>query len=343
MKHLCEKKDSGFTVIDLAASTGLHVRWLREWCAQQAAMGVLVLLDGEGDDDADLCYILPAAFAEVLADPTSSNYDIAMIQAVPSLLARARDSIPEAFRTGLGMPYDDENIASAIDRQHTVSIRHFVIPKLLPSIADGHVLAKLESGARVADLGCGGGNLLIEMAHRFPFSEFHGYEVSDVAIEHAKKAIAAAALRNAHVHDARKAGGSIDSTPARFDLILTYDVLHDAPQPQELMIAARRALAPHGVWLIADIKCADGVRANMRDGAAKTYWAFSTCLCMASALSEPNGKGLGTLGFSPRVAQRMLRDAGFGHVAVVADEGNQRWWEVAHTGPKALVCEGCEA
>jgi cyclopropane fatty-acyl-phospholipid synthase-like methyltransferase len=36
------------------------------------------------------------------------------------------------------------------------------------------VVAKLETGAKVADVGCGAGVALIEMAKAYPRSDFHG-------------------------------------------------------------------------------------------------------------------------------------------------------------------------
>jgi hypothetical protein len=78
----CAVPGSSVTAIELAEKTGLHQRWLREWLAQQAGMGVLRLLPGKGDDDADLRYRLPKATATVLADESSKEYDISMIQIV---------------------------------------------------------------------------------------------------------------------------------------------------------------------------------------------------------------------------------------------------------------------
>jgi len=115
-----------------------------------------------------------------------------------------------------------------------------------------------------------------------------------------------------------------------FDLVTTYDVLHDAPKPEQLVEEAAAALAPGGVWLLGDMAARDGVRENVEQhpGAA-TMYAFSTCLCMACALSEPGGRGLGTLGFSERVAREMVLGRGlFTELRVLHDADNTRWFEV---------------
>jgi hypothetical protein len=179
---------SSTTAVELAARTGLSQRWLREWLAQQAAMGVLQLEDGSGEDDSALYYRLPRAFATVLADADSPDYDVGMIQAVPAFVARAKE-LPAVFKHGRGVPYDDQDISQAIDRAHRVHTRHVFIPKLLPQVADGRVLAALEAGVRCADLGCGAGCLLLALAQRFPKSQFHGFEISDPALEQANAAL----------------------------------------------------------------------------------------------------------------------------------------------------------
>lgn len=113
-------------------------------------MGMIKLLPGTGDDDASLHYRMPAATANVLANPDSSEYDIAMIQMVPALVNRAKTMLPEAFTTGVGRPYDEPDVAEAIDRQHTRHIRDIFIPDLLPKVLDGTILEKLEKGCKVA-------------------------------------------------------------------------------------------------------------------------------------------------------------------------------------------------
>jgi hypothetical protein len=181
------------------------VRWLREWMAQQAAMGVLVLLPGDGDGDDDLRYRLPRAMATVLADEASPEYDVALVQMVPSLVNRAKTALPSAFATGLGLPYNDPDVAEAIDRGHRKHIHHCVLPRVLPAarlLGGASVHEALAAGARVADLGCGGGSLVKALAQAYSRSTFHGYEVSDEAL--ACCATTLAGVPNAQAHDARK-------------------------------------------------------------------------------------------------------------------------------------------
>ncbi len=329
LRGCCQEDGSSVTAVQLAKVSGFNQRWLREWLAQQAAMGVLQLLPGQGDDDESLHYRLPKATAEVLADPSSKEYDIAMISCVPSLVNRAKTMLPEAFRTGIGRPYDETEVSEGIDRQHTVHIRDIFLPEVVPAADKGHVLKMFQDGCSVADLGCGGGNLVIAMATAFPNSVFHGFEVSKEALSIAAYNVASSKLRNVFLHDANE--DSLGDHVGAYDVITTFDVLHDAPNPGELIDQVRKALKLNGgIWLLADIPAEPTIRDNiLKNAGAGLYFAFSTCLCMSCSLSTKDGAGLGTLGFSVPVAKRMLNAGGFPNVEVVLEKSNARWFVVS--------------
>lgn len=337
LRRLCEKPGSYTTAVELADETGYNQRWLREWLAQQAASGLLRLLPGDGDDDSSLHYRLPRAAADVLADPDSKHYDVPMVQLVPSLVNRARTMLPEAFRTGVGRPYDEPDVADAIDRHHRASVRDFFLPIVLPRALDGRVVTMLERGCAVADLGCGAGVLLLALARRFPRSRFHGFEISAVAVQKACYAAAAARLSNVWLHDANEPGEALDDRPNTFDLVLVYDVLHDSTDPSDLLRQVRSSLkrrrppddddGASGVFLLADIPSLPTTRENLAGlTAPDTYFGISTCLCMSCALSTEGGAGLGTLGFSVPVAKKMLAESGFESCEVLAEDKNVRWF-----------------
>ena len=322
LKFLCETAYAA-TPEDLAFHAHIDERWAREWLAQQAAAGFVKLLPGTGD--ARLRFRLKRAYADVLADPNHEEYDISLVRMVPALVQRARTALPEAFRSGRGVAYDDEDISRAIDDAHAKHIRLVLLPVVLAKL--GSIVGRLERGGAIADLGCGGGNLVIALARRFPLAKVVGFEVSATALAVARKRLAAAKLPNASVVDARE---TPMGAAGPFDLVTTYDVLHDAPKPEQLVEEAAAALAPGGVWLLGDMAARDGVRENVEQhpGAA-TMYAFSTCLCMACALSEPGGRGLGTLGFSERVAREMVLGRGlFTECRVLHEADNTRWFEV---------------
>lgn len=336
LRRLCATPGSSVTATVLAQETGLHQRWLREWLAQQASMGILQLLPADNnhvtdvnvnDDDEHLHYRLPWATAQVLANPESDEYDICMVAVVPSLVNRAKTMLPQAFATGLGRPYDEAEVSDAIDRQHRLHIRNVLIPRIIPSTNNGAALRALQKGCKVADLGCGAGNLVIAMARAYPNSTVHGYEVSEQALSVGATELVKAKLKNAFLIDAKD--DPLGDHVNEYDVIMTYDVLHDAPNPEELIQQVKAALKPGGFWILGDICSKPSVRENIASNPlAANMFAFSTCLCMSCSLSTPDGAGLGTLGFTVPVAEKMLHKGGFKSIKVVHEEPTVRWFEV---------------
>jgi cyclopropane fatty-acyl-phospholipid synthase-like methyltransferase len=168
--------------------------------------------------------------------------------------------------------------------------------------------AKLEKGALVADVGCGAGVALTALAAAFPNSTFHGYDLSRFALERAAERVKELGLTNVELFGTRA-----EDLPAdhRYDFILTFDCLHDMTRPADTIAAIRNAIADDGTWLIKDIRCDDDWEVNRRNPMLAMMYGFSITTCMSSALSEPGGAGLGTVGFTTQTAERMVRDAGF--------------------------------
>src|SRR6185369_736474 len=213
------------------------------------------------------------------------------------------DRLPEAFRTGRGLPYDAFGVEGnrGVERMLAPWFRTMLVPVALPAL-DG-VVAKLDAGAKVADVGCGAGVELIEMAKAHPRSQFHGYEISKHALTRAAANLAESGLANVTFHDAN---GDALPQDASLDLITTFDCLHDMANPALVIAAIRKALKPDGTWLIADIRSHPTFEGNLAENPmAGMMYGFSVLSCMSSALSEPNGAGLGTLGFTEELARTM--------------------------------------
>ena len=289
---------------ELAQHTGLHERWVREWLQQQGAAGVLDTLSGGRFE------LSPEADA-ALVDETHPAFGAGFFGSLPQTLAVV-PKLPEAFRTGLGLPYDvfGAEGARGIERGFAPWFRSLLVPVALPRIEG--VVEKLTAGDLVADVGCGAGIALIEMAKAYPKSEFHGYDVSKYALERAEANRSAAGVTNVHFHDPRESPLPDD---ASVGFITTFDCLHDMTRPDEAMRAIRRALRDDGTWLICDIKAHDTYEANLeRNPMAALMYGMSVVTCMSSSLSEPGGMGLGTLGMPEERVVAMTREAGFTHV-----------------------------
>ena len=145
------------------------------------------------------------------------------------------------------------------------------------------------------------------MADAYPSSQFHGYDPSGHAIDRAREKMTEGGLANVELH----AAGGEKLPEATYDFIITLDCIHDMTRPGEVIAAIRRALRPDGTWLIKDIRSKPRFEDNLANPLLAMFYGFSVSACMSSALSEPGGAGLGTLGFNPEVAERMTREAGF--------------------------------
>lgn len=295
-------RDAGAcTSAELAARIGLHERWLREWLAAQAAAGVLELApDGR--------FVLPPAAAEVLAEPQSLTSMAAQFDLVISRIAQL-GRLPDAFRSGVGDGWDERGADAIRVMERTFGnwYRQVLVQRALP-LLDG-VAERLRAGGRAADVGCGAGVALLELAHAFPAAEFHGYDTSDLALARAEQNRVAAGAANVTFHQAARE--SLPDAPA-FDLITTFDCVHDMTRPDAVAAAIRRALRPDGAWFIADIDGRETLAQNMAElPHAGLMYGISVLGCLPSAMSEPGGAGHGTLGLPEPAMRALAARAGF--------------------------------
>ncbi len=289
------------TSTELAEKTGLHERWVREWLRQQAAAYIITY---DGDDR----FSLGPVAAMVLVNEMSPVYSAGAFSALPPQFALL-DKLMESFRTGLGLPYDAQGPEGArgVEQMLAPWFRTMLVPLALPQL-DG-VVAKLNAGVQVADVGCGAGVALIEMAKAFPRSQFHGYDISVHALERADGNKVQAGLVNVSFHNA--AADPLPST-ATFDFVTSFDCVHDMAHPAAVMSAVRKAIKEDGTWLIADVNAKPTFEDNLaHNPMVAMMYGFSVVSCMSSGLSEPGGAGLGTLGLSEPLAREMLATAGF--------------------------------
>lgn len=288
------------TAAQLADKTGLQERWLLEWLRGQAAARLLNYHDPDR-------FELTQVGAAVLADEAESLAFAAGAfsgQTPPQTV----DKLVEAFKTGIGLSYEDlgPNAAHRTERMLGPWTRQELVPHIIPAL-DG-VAEKLHQGAVAADVGCGGGVALMAMAEAFPKTQFHGFDPSNHAIERCREKVAEMGLKNVELHVA--GGEALPKTPT-FDFLITFDCIHDMTRPGDVIDAIRQSMQSDGTWLIKDIRSAPDFKENMRNPLLAMFYGFSVSACMSSALSEPGGAGLGTLGFNPKVAEEMVTKAGF--------------------------------
>ena len=302
------------TAEELAARTGLHPRWLLEWLRCQGAAGLVDSADGQ------VFEFSPEA-AALLADEDSSVWFAAGAFQGAAAPAETVDRLAESFRTGGGLSFDDfgPDAAAKVERTLGPWSRLALVPVILPAL-DG-VIKRLETGSRVADVGCGSGITLLTLAAAFPRSHFDGYDPSGYAIERAEANLASRGLANVTFHT--DAAEHLPDGPV-FDLILTFDCLHDMPHPAQAARAVRRCITADGTWLIKEIRAGETWQDNLTHPVAAMFYGSSVASCLPSGLSEPGGAGLGTLGLPPSRLEKLCRDAGFSRFKVhdVSDPAN---------------------
>lgn len=303
--------DGPLTTAELADRAGLDERWVREWAYNQAAaklVGVHLPTDDHGSDEAEERFFLGPEAVAVLASPDHPAFGMGMFHRFPQTMA-ALEAMPDSFRTGLGHDYDSHGPEGAvgIERSFEPWNRHHLIPTVLPAL-DG-VVDRLESGISVADVGCGAGGAVLLMAEAFPASSFVGYDISTYALERAEHRRIEDGADNVRFVDPRDEPLPDDHS---VDLVTTFDCIHDMTDPQGAIDAIHAALAPDGVWLLVDIKGRETFAENVeKNPMAPLMYGISVLSCMSSALSEPGGAGLGTLGLPESRARSMAEQAGF--------------------------------
>ncbi len=274
---------------------------MREWAYNQGAAEIVQI-----DDDERLS-LAPEAVA-VLADEEHPAFGMGSFHHLPQTMA-ALELLPESFRTGLGLDYDAHgpDCAEGVARGFEPWMRANLLPTVLPAL-DG-VEAKLRDGATVLDVGCGAGGVVLVLAAAFPASRITGYDISQHALARARERQAEAGVTNASFADPRQDPMPTDGSA---DFVVTFDCLHDMTDPAGMVQAIRAALADDGTWLLVDIKARETFAENVeRNPMASLMYGISVLSCMSSALSEPGGAGLGTLGLSAAKAEQLARDAGF--------------------------------
>jgi len=300
---------------ELARRAECDPRYIAEWLRGQAAGGYVV------HDAATDTYSLTEEQAFVLANPDNPVYAPgAFVLALGAL--RAQPRVTEAFRTGNGIGWHehDDGVFVGCEQFFRPGYIANLVPSWIPAL-DG-VEQKLQAGASVADVGCGLGASTILLAERYPTARLYGCDYHDESIELARKRAADAGVTDRVTFETASAqtfGGS------GYDLVATFDCLHDMGDPLGAARHIRQALDDDGTWLIVEPMAGDTVADNINP-VGRVYYNFSTFLCVPNALSQPGGYSLGA-----QAGERAIAD-------VVAQAGFTRFRRASET-PFNLVFE----
>jgi 2-polyprenyl-3-methyl-5-hydroxy-6-metoxy-1,4-benzoquinol methylase len=283
------------TSTELARCNGMSERHVREWLAAMAAAQYL------DHDPATQRYTLRADRAEVL---TSSH------GALPQLLVsylKPYERLVDTFRTGGGVPQSayPEAAFESYERYSARWYDELLVQQWLPAAG---LDARLAGGAAVCDVGCGGGIALIKLAQAFPQSRFVGYDVFGPNVQRARRAGVADRVQ---FHQLDAAAG----LPAQFDVVTTFDVIHDAVDPLRLVRAIRAALPASGTYLCLEPRC---------DTNPSLLYGVSVLYCVSTSLAH-GGAALGKCGMHEPQLRELAATAGFQSVTKLPtlDPGNQ--------------------
>jgi SAM-dependent methyltransferase len=300
------------TPAELAIRTGTVERYVREWLCGVAVAGYV------GYDLADGTFRLSNEMALVIAGEDSPASLIGVFAGFPGLW-NDLDTVEGFFRSGGGMGWGDHHPAIN-DAQ-----ARFTRPMYRAALVDGWiaaldgVTARLQKGARVADIGCGQGTSTILMAERFPASAFTGFDHSDALIATARKAAADAGVSGRVSFEVADATSFPSAPVPGYDLVTFTDCLHDLGDPVAAAAHAREALAPGGTVMIIEPLAADRLEDDFTNPYARVGYAISTMVCTPSSLAQPGAAALGAMAGETRLRQ-VLTAAGYPNVRRVAQQ-----------------------
>ncbi|MGI6456086.1 MAG: class I SAM-dependent methyltransferase [bacterium] len=288
---------------EIADAAGLNERYVREWLGAMVTSGIVVY-DMMTDK-----YHLPEMHARMLTRTHEADNFATVMQYV-GLLGTVEDKIVDCFYNGGGIPYSEyPRFQTVMADDSGQSVRSSLIDHILPLMPG--MLERLEQGISVLDVGCGMGKAMILLAEHFPNSRFTGYDISEEGIASANAEAAGKGLCNVRfmIRDA-----ATFRDREMYDLIMTFDSVHDQAKPDAMLKNIHRALRNDGVYLMQDIDAHSNVGENMEHPIGTFIYTVSCMHCMTVSLAE-GGAGLGAA-WGVELAEQMVREAGFSSVEI---------------------------
>jgi 2-polyprenyl-3-methyl-5-hydroxy-6-metoxy-1,4-benzoquinol methylase len=289
-----------------AERTGCAERYLREWLCNQAAGGYVSYDSATGE------FFLTEEQAFCLADPNGPDVSAAFLVALGYL--RAEPKITEAFRTGAGLAWHEhhDDVFTGVDAFYRPAYVAELVPTWIPAL-DG-VDDALTAGGRVADVGCGLGTTSVLLAQAYPRARVVGSDYHAESVGLARKKAAEAGVGDRVGFETATAA---TFTGTGYDLVTTFDALHDMGDPVGAARHVRQALAPDGTWLVVEPNASDVVEENFTP-VGRLYYAGSTFLCVPNALSQEGGHALGAQAGESAI-RAVATEAGFTRFRRVAE------------------------
>ncbi len=292
---------------ELAAKTNTDERYVHEWLCAQAASG-FVQYDGAAGR-----FSMSEEQAAALADEDGPFYFLGAIELAVAMV-RDEPKILDAFRTGKGVGWHEHDVClfRGTERFFRPGYMRHLLTEWIPAL--NGVKEKLESGGRVADVGCGHGASTILMAQAFPKSRFWGFDYHPPSIDKARAAAAAAGVGDRTTFEVAPAK---DYPGKDYDLVAFFDCLHDMGDPAGAARHVLSTLAGTGVWMIVEPMASDTVEGNLNP-VGRVFYSASTFVCTPASRSQEVGLGLGAQAGEARLRQ-VISAGGFEHIRRAAE------------------------
>lgn len=308
----------------LAARTGMHERYAREWLEHQAIGGLLAV------DDARLpasqrTYSLPAGYEAVLVDQASPLFVAPMARMLISSMSQAPNLLA-AYRTGAGVgwtAFGDEMRTGQADVNRTLFL-DYLVPDYLSQI-DGLHQALSQPGARIAEIGPGFGWAGVALSGAYPESIYEGFDLDLPSVDKANANLTSAGLsERARVFHQDAADAN---SQGECDLVCAFEVIHDLPDPVAVLTTMRRLTKPGGRVIVMDERCAEEFGA-FGDIVERVLYAYSLIICLPDGMSHQPSAGTGTV-MRPSTLDAYARKAGFARAEVLPLEHDMfRFYEL---------------
>jgi SAM-dependent methyltransferase len=304
------------TAAELAARAGgLTERYVREWALAQAANGYVTY------HPADETFALSPEQAMIFAERDSPVYLAGAFDLVAAMI-EGEAKVEQSFRTGAGVRWGDTAgcLFCATGAFFRPGYVNNIVQNWLPAISG--LEARLKAGAKVADVGCGVGFSTLLMAREFPNSEFVGFDFHEPSIEEARKHAKQHGMDERVRFEASTAKGIEER---EFDLITSFDCLHDMGDPRGCAGHMKTILKPDGVWMVVEPIAGDAPKDNM-NAVGRLYYNASAMICVPTSLDQEVAEGLGA-----QAGERKLSE--------VISAGGFRTVRRATEGPFNMVLE----
>lgn len=308
------------TSSEIAKKANLNERYVREWLGAMVTGGIIDYFPETKS------YHLPAEHAAFLIRAAGADNIAVFTQYIP-VLGAVEDEILRCFKEGGGVPYTKfkrfHEVMAEDSGQSVLSVLDSHILSVVPGLTE-----KLKSGIKVLDAGCGSGKIINKLGLMFPKSHFTGIDLSEEVINKAKKEASSSDLKNTEFIIKDLSDFDQTAPDEMYDLITTFDAIHDQGKPLNVLKGIYKALKKDGTYLMQDISGTSHLEQDINHPIGTFLYAISCMHCMTVSLAQ-DGEGLGAM-WGEEVTKEYLKKAGFKNIVTnkLAHDIQNNWYVV---------------